>query len=358
MFVFFNSFFVLISEFNPLQFSVFSINMIITAMLFGWRAGLGVIVVGSYAAVLVHNSLYPGYAINTNIGSPGFVVIYIMMMAGSVFLIFVKPKQEQLAATKAKAEYLGHEVTDLSKRVTHYNERISNQQQEIERLGATAQKILNNVNHELRLPVGNVMNFAEMLNEGLENYSKDQLKMLSDEVYKNSNRLSSMILNMLDLATLDVKKINLAKKTVNLSELIEDRVKSCRKIYLQGKRVDFEISIEPEMLALVDANYIRQVIDNLVINAITFSDKGLIKVKAVKKNKLIEFTIIDQGKGIPKMELYDIFTPFKMGTNTESKAEGRGVGLALCKSAIEAHGGLIKAESHKDGAMFRFVLPL
>jgi K+-sensing histidine kinase KdpD len=214
------------------------------------------------------------------------------------------------------------------------------------------------VNHELRLPVGNVMNFSEMLNEGLEGYSKEQLKMLSDEVYKNSNRLSSMILNMLDLATLDVKKVDLEKKVVNLSELIEDRVKSCRKIYLQNKPIDFAISIESAMLVAVDPNYIRQVVGNLVINAITFSEKALIKVIVTKKKNMVEFNIIDQGKGIPKAELYDIFTPFKMGTNTESKAEGRGVGLALCKSVIEAHGGIITVDSNDNGAVFKFVLPL
>ena len=70
----------------------------------------------------------------------------------------------------------------MNEAAAHYNERISDQEKEIERLGATAQKILNNVNHELRLPVGNVMNFAEMLNEGLGKFDESQLKMLSDEV--------------------------------------------------------------------------------------------------------------------------------------------------------------------------------
>ena len=62
--------------------------------------------------------------------------------------------------------------------------------------------------------------------------------------------------------------------------------------------------------------------------------------------------------GIPHTELYDIFTPFKMGSNSKSKAEGRGVGLALCKSAIETHGGVIQVHSKGKGAMFKFVLPI
>jgi K+-sensing histidine kinase KdpD len=67
---------------------------------------------------------------------------------------------------------------------------------------------------------------------------------------------------------------------------------------------------------------------------------------------------MDQGKGIPKNELSDIFNPFKMGSNSESKASGRGVGLALCKSAVEAHGGSISADSNGEiGAILRFSLP-
>jgi K+-sensing histidine kinase KdpD len=76
----------------------------------------------------------------------------------------------------------------------------------------------------------------------------------------------------------------------------------------------------------------------------------------LSKNDLVEFTIQDNGIGIPKNELYDIFTPFKMGSNTESKADGRGIGLALCKASIEAHGGAISATSKGIGAQFRFVL--
>jgi signal transduction histidine kinase len=291
-----------------------------------------------------------------------------------VLIAFIKPKQEYVEATEYKVGELKHKnvhlgqevtnlnvkVTDLDEKVVHYSQRVADQAMEIERLGATAQKILNNVNHELRLPVGNVMNFAEMLSEGLEKYNKEQLKDLSDEVFKNSNRLSTMILNMLDLAMLDVKKIELDKKTINLSELVEDRVNSCSKIYLQEKRLDFELKIEPNILASVDPNYIRQTVDNLVINAINYSQSGTIKVSVLKKGKnRVELTIQDEGIGIPKSELFDIFNPFKMGIHTQSKAEGRGVGLALCKSAVEAHGGAIDVASEGiKGAIFKVMLPI
>jgi Na+/proline symporter/signal transduction histidine kinase len=364
MLIFFSCFFVLVSKFAVLQVSLFIINLMIAALLLGWRLALPSIVTGFYLAIQFYQYNFGAGGFAVQFGSPEFILIYTVLFLGSAVIIFLKPKQEQQEASDVKVDtlttevgVLGNKVSNLNYTVTHYSERISDQEKEIERLGATAQKILNNVNHELRLPVGNVMNFAEMLNEGLGKFNEDQLKMLSDEVYKNSNRLSSMIMNMLDLATLNAKKLELDKKIINLGELVEDRISNCRKIYLEDKKIDFRVEIHPEIFIAVDPNYMRQIVDNLVINAIKFSKEGIVDVKLLKKNNnLVEFTIEDKGIGIPQNELYDIFTPFKMGSNAESKAEGRGVGLALCKAAIEAHGGMITAESKGVGARFRFVL--
>jgi signal transduction histidine kinase len=291
------------------------------------------------------------------LSNESFIVIIALVLVLISIISLLKPQEEEREFNRKKIITLETEVTDLNEKVTHYTERISDQSQEIERLGATAQRILNNVNHELRLPVGNVMNFAEMLNDGLGKLNENQLKMLSDEVYKNSNRLSSMIMNMLDLATLEAKKIELNKSTINFGELVHDRVQLCRKMYLENKNIDFKMSIEKDLLIKIDPNYMRQTVDNLVINAINFSTEGVIRISALRKGKFVEFVIEDDGIGIPREELYDIFTPFKMGSNTQSKAEGRGVGLALCKAALEAHGGSITVESKGGkGVRFRFLV--
>jgi len=359
------SFLVLLDNFSPISLMIFSINLLVISYLLRWQETIFMILGGITISYTTYNYYFGHSALYLKFYDAKFSVVYsLLMLTGSV-IFFLKPKQEYLEATEVKVEtletevtHLGHEVVDLKDQVTHYSEQVIDKNKEIERLGETAQKILNNVNHELRLPIGNVMNFADMLHETLQKSDNDLVKELSKEVYDNSNRVSSMILNMLDLATLDVKKVNLAKKTINFGELVEDRVKICRKIYLRDKKIDFELSITPEILISVDPNYIRQTVDNLVINAINFSTSGLIKIVVTKDKGFVQFDIIDQGKGIPSLELNDIFTPFKMGSNTESKACGRGVGLALCKSAVEAHGGKIEAHSDgKYGACFKFWLP-
>ncbi len=368
----FNFFTVLISHFAEMQLMVFMINMIIVSCLVSWRLALCFIVVGVISTLCFYEFYSTPYQIQNEASSFGFKIIYLLLLVSSTLIIFLKPKQDHLKATEAKLGTLKAEVIDLAhekydldykvsnltEAVGHYSKKIDDQQAEISRLGATAQKILDNVNHELRLPVGNVMNFAEMLSENLEEYDDDGLKQLSDEVYRNSTRLSTMILNMLDLATLNVKNVDLDKTLVNLSEIVQNRVQMCRKIYLQNKPIDFRLIISPEIMLPVDPNYIKQTVDNLVINAINFSEKGLIEIRLEKHNNMVTFTITDQGKGIPSNEIYDIFAPFKMGSNAESKAEGRGVGLALCKSVIEAHGGVITAKSKGVGASMKFVLPV
>jgi len=372
MLIFCSGFFLMLSNFSHQQLVVFIINIIVAAILTRWKLVLVMIISGIYLSFKAYKYYANIDSLDINMTSTS-LIIYTFLLSSAAIVIFLKPKQEYLEATEVKVDtleneviHLDHEVTnlnckviDLNERVEHYSEQVSDKNKEIERLGATAQKILNNVNHELRLPIGNVVNFSEMLNETLQKSDNKLVKELSKEVYDNSNRISTMILNMLDLATLDVKKVDLHKKTINFGELVEDRVKICRKIYLRDKKINFELTIEPEVMIAVDPNYIRQTVDNLVINAINFSTEGLIKVSVSKQKGQVIFTIIDQGKSIPKLELSDIFTPFKMGSNSESKACGRGVGLALCKSSVEAHSGSITAYSNGEvGATLRFVLPL
>lgn len=350
-------FLLIINSFSSTSLMIFTINLLVISYLLKWHETIFMFFGGVAISYIISYYYFDVSLVYLKLYDWKFNIVYMMLMLTGSFIFFLKPQQEHYEATEAKVGTLETELTDLSKKVEHYGMRVVDQQQEIERLGATAQKILNNVNHELRLPVGNVMNFVELMKNGLGKFNENQLKDLAGEVYKNTNRLSTMILNMLDLATLDVKKMNLQKQMINFSEMVENRVHECRRIYLDNKSIDFELSIEPEILISVDPNYIRQAIDNLVVNSINFSKKGVISISVARQDKCVILSIDDQGIGIPNEDVYDIFTPFKMGSNTESKAQGRGVGLALCKSVAEAHGGSIMAKGKSKGAVFTMMLP-
>ena len=326
--IFVGSFLVILNKFDRIHLIVLMSDLITVAVLLRWQVTLWLTPVGIFLSTVSYKLAIGNIPSNTNDFKQNLV--YVSLFLGTILIAFLRPKQEYIKITEAKigglegeVGSLNHKIDDLHEVVTHYDERVQNQQQEIDRLGAAAQKILNNVNHELRLPVGNVMNFAEMLKESLTKKGDKYVRELADEVHNNSVRLSTMILNMLDLAMLDVKKIELKKEKTDFSKLIVGRIDNCRKVYLQGKPIEFELDIEPNIYLEIDPNYVRQVVDNLVINAITYSNDGVIKIKASKKTKnIIELTIQDQGIGIPKSEIYDIFTPFKTGSKTESKVKG------------------------------------
>lgn len=370
------TFFLLMSKFHNIQLMVFTLSLLIIFNLCRWKTALTVIALGVGGALLIYKSLIGELPASEIIDNNSHLLIYIALFVSTALIFFFKPTEEYIDAAEAELGMLQDEIVILSAKMDQkervietfsedikflnnkidlYTECVTEQAQEIERLGATSQKILNNVTHELRLPVGNVMNFAEMLSDGLDKMDKKLLKELSDEVLNNSKRLSTMILNMLDLATLDIEKVKLNRKMMNLGELVTERTKKCRTLYLDNKPIDIKLTIQPDVLAPIDPHYMRQVVDNLVINAIKFSDKGLIEIRVTRNIDSAIFIVKDEGKGIPPHELYDLFTPFKTGG---SKSGGRGVGLSLCRSAVRAHGGRIDVQSAGIGAMFTVILPL
>lgn len=348
---------VIISDFGQFPLMVLLLSTVILSTLVSWQAAISIMILGVLSGIQCYKSLVGYGVIGGNVGTLQFKIMYLLLLFSSILIAFLKPKQEYIEKTEAQLDDLTNEVSELNEAVSHYTERVEDQAKEIERLGSTAKRILNNVNHELRLPVGNVVNFAAMLNEGLDKLDENSLKELSREVCDNSNRLSSMILNMLDLATLDADKIELERQVINFSELVRERINTCLKIYAKDEETDIHAKIEENLLVNLDPNYIRQTVDNLIINAISFSQGKPINITVSKGTGNVKFEIQDKGIGIPEEEIYDIFTPFKMGSNTESKAEGRGVGLALCKASIDAHGGKITAKSKSmQGAKFVFTL--
>ena len=149
---------------------------------------------------------------------------------------------------------------------------------------------------------------------------------------------------------------------MNLTDLVYERVEICQKLYIEEKdkeNLNFDLKIEDKLTALCDEYYIARTIDNIVINAIQYCKKGTIAITLKSaKNHTVDFSVQDDGIGIPEQELLDIFNPFTVSSRTKTPAGGRGVGLALCKKVIDAHNGIISAKNNDSkGSLFRVILP-
>ena len=145
---------------------------------------------------------------------------------------------------------------------------------------------------------------------------------------------------------------------VNLTELVQERTSLYKKIFPdETEKQEFIFKIEDDCTVNCDKYYITQTIDNLISNAVNYGRGKPITILVRKEDGSVSVSIKDHGIGIPKLELISIFEKFSVSSRTKTPSGGRGVGLALCKSVIEEHDGIISAASEGNSSTFTFTLP-
>lgn len=223
---------------------------------------------------------------------------------------------------------------------------------EIEKLRNT---LLSSISHDLRTPLTAIMGSASGLLQVDDTITAAERKELSQTILDESERMNQLVNNVLQLARLESGDLRLSKQAYALEELI-GIVLNRLKDHLGNRQVTVHLP-EESIDVLMDSLLMEQVFMNLLENAIKFSrDNSLIEISAEIRNEDILVKVADQGIGVPKEESEKIFEKHYRGRSLQTP--GIGLGLALCKSIIEAHGGKIWVES-KDalGSNFCFTLP-
>ena len=220
--------------------------------------------------------------------------------------------------------------------------------------------LLRAISHDIRTPLTGIMGSSEMLMSILpkEEYPHE----LANDIYKDADWLHALVENILSLTRLQDKQIALEKIPEAVEEVVGAAINTMEK-----RAPDREIQVEiPDTLLLVpmNARLINQVLVNLLDNAASHSESGTeikLKVEVLKEENVAQFTVIDNGEGLPKEDLDRIFQMFYT-TNKKIADSKRGIGLGLtiCQTIVEAHGGNIRAQNRQDthGAEFIFTLPL
>jgi K+-sensing histidine kinase KdpD len=205
-----------------------------------------------------------------------------------------------------------------------------------------------------------VISTSETLRDAYDKLSDKQKRMAIDNIFTSSISLKSFDDNITTLARLSKPDYELNKEDIDFSALVHDRIQMCRKYYEENTEDrEFILNIKGDIIVNADKNYMIHLLDNLIINAIKYCKKGKISIILRKSKDRMDFVIADEGIGIPKTELFDVFEPFTVSSKTRTPAGGRGNGLAVCKRIVEAHGGSISADSNGEiGATLKFTLPL
>jgi PAS domain S-box-containing protein len=214
--------------------------------------------------------------------------------------------------------------------------------------------------HEIRAPMTSIKGYVQMLSMGSIGEITGEQKKNLEVVLRNINRLDCLIQDILDLSQLKSGTMEFVPEETNVQKLI-DGVTEATQSSADLKNIEINRELEENLPSLnIDSERIKQVIINLINNAIKFSPDGsIISIKAKKNVDDILFEVQDFGCGIPKDEQAKIFETFyQVDSSMNRSFDGAGLGLSISKNIIHAHKGKIWAESEGEGTTMFFTLPI
>ncbi|HKG53980.1 MAG TPA: ATP-binding protein, partial [Anaerolineales bacterium] len=219
---------------------------------------------------------------------------------------------------------------------------------------------LSSMSHELRTPLNAIINFVEMVARGMIGpVNQEQVELLDQALY-SSKHLLNLINDVLDISKIQAGQLTLfIEDEVSVQVIIETTLSIVGGL-LQEKNLQLIRDIDPHLpMISCDRRRLRQVLLNLISNAIKFTDKGTITVSVKNQGQDLLFAVIDTGLGIPPDKQDLIFEPFIQTENGERQLQGTGLGLPISRSLIRAHGGKLWVESEGgEGSAFFFTLPV
>ncbi len=242
-----------------------------------------------------------------------------------------------------------------------YQWEIEQQNIKLKELDRMKSDFLNVVSHELRTPMTSIKGYVQMLSMGSLGGITAEQKESFEVVLRNINRLNCFIQDVLDLSQLKSGTMGFVTEETNVKKLI-DEVKEAMQSSAGLKNIKINRELEENLPSLnIDSERIKQVIINLINNAIKFSPDGsIINIKAKKNVDDILFEVQDFGCGISKDKQAKIFDTFyQVDSSMKRSFGGAGLGLSISKNIIHAHKGKIWVESNlNEGSIFRFTLPV
>jgi two-component system sensor histidine kinase KdpD len=262
---------------------------------------------------------------------------------------------DALVRRRREAEHREHELRELGDRLARIDEeraRLTHEAERAEDAERARSALLRSVSHDLRTPLSAILAIVSDLRDGPPYDTATRAELLglvSDEV----ERLDRLVANLLSMSTIEAGALAPHRQAIDLHDLVDDRLRRLAPLF-GGVRVRTDLADD---LPLVDGDYgqLEQVLTNLFANLARHAPADTdvwVVAKAADGHVVVE--VSDRGVGVPDELRERIFEPFQRGDGGSS-----GIGLAICKAIVEAHGGTIRVErTFGGGATFAFTLPV
>ena len=253
-----------------------------------------------------------------------------------------------------------NELTRLNNELTNAQRELAKKNVELERLNRMKTQFLGMAAHDLRSPIGAILTLSGFLrDEASSALTGEQLDFLSI-IQSSSEFMVHLIDNFLDVSAIESGHLRLDRHPLDPHKLLEQNV-SLNALLAQKKNIRVALHIEGALPMLpIDEGRIAQVLNNLISNAVKFSQPGTaVAVRAAAEGGGVRIAVHDQGPGIPQGERSKLFQPFgKTSVRPTAGENSTGLGLAIVRELVEKHGGRIWVESEVGiGSVFQFTLP-
>lgn len=228
----------------------------------------------------------------------------------------------------------------------------------LKELDEMKQEFVSSVTHELRSPLTAITQFVSLLMDGKYGAVTGRQRESLLTVKNNAIRLSSLVDDLLTTAKIDAKRSEVFLETFDVRELMTEVQKLFEPLALE-KGLAFKVDVPINTVHVyADRGKINQILNNLISNAIKFTNKGWIELVVREEKGAVQVAVVDTGLGIPEGDKPKIFDKFFRGASTAHAVKGTGLGLSIVKAFVELQGGTVWVESNPGGgSKFIFNLP-
>ncbi|HWZ97343.1 MAG TPA: response regulator [Candidatus Dormibacteraeota bacterium] len=307
---------------------------------------------------------------NSPVLGPNNEVLYIIHRVEDV-TEFVRLKQQGIAQERlaedlrtqtglmeAEIYQRAAEVQEANRRLEAANQELIKAKEEAERGSKFKDQFLSTMSHELRTPLNAVLGFSDLLSDERYGPLNERQKRYISHIHTGGKHLLTLISDILDLSKIEAGRMELAPENLSL-ELAFSEVLSVMRPLGDKKSHTLSQQVQPGLVVRADATRFRQVLMNLLGNAIKFTPEGgRIEINALRVGENVRIEVRDNGPGIPPEEQKRIFEAFYRLRESGARTEGTGLGLAITHRLVELHGGELTLESEVGhGSCFHFMLP-
>jgi len=212
--------------------------------------------------------------------------------------------------------------------------------------------------HQVKTPITVVKGYASLIADGTYGPVSSKIKEVSLKIVGAADRMVSLVNNRLDLRKIEERKMEFKFSKLNLVNLVGAVLSELYTI-AQAKNLTLKANLpKEELFVQADEEKLRQVIQNLIDNAIKYTEKGWVEASVQKEKDSVVFSVSDSGMGISQELLPHLFEQWTRDSKAAKEVQGTGLGLYIAKEIVSAHGGEIWAESRGEGAGSTFYVRL